>query len=105
MRDDGGPRIQEVAEVDHSFDAAKLRQRAELIDWPGKRLIEALTTGVADHSGGTPKLCVVTRPGKGVALHEAELEEKLDAEVAKGFLRGAREPRACPWCGEVWGSS
>jgi len=85
--------------AEHSFDAAELLRRAERINWPDKELLEALVHGVVDHSEDTPKLCVVTWPGKGVAEHTAELSDKVDAEVRQGWIRDREGAASVPM---VW---
>jgi len=102
--DDGKATIQTAEPVDFQVDGrgidnSGLYREAEARAWKDGQILSLLLVGGADQSASTPKVCVFTRNSATVIEHEAEVEIKVSAEEAKGFVRRTKGSTTMP---TVW---
>ena len=76
-----------------------LYREAEARAWKDGQILSLLLVGGVDQSASTPKVRVFTRNSATVIEHEAEVEIKVSAEEAKGFVRRTKGSTAMP---TVW---
>jgi hypothetical protein len=96
VADGGEVSIVRVAKAGYTLDADELRKRAEETRWEDLELLEALRTGVVDHSDDTPKICSFARNRVGASKFAAELCGKVEAEAEEGFVRLRARPGYIP---------